>query len=158
MPTPFTPPFSEVIAMRKALSIVLLILFLSGCSDSLVGEEGGSELNDGEITFVNEADRPFAVVVFEREMSYRVDPVPAYSEEEFEERKIEVGSSNGPDDIPEYERGDDVFVLLYADCNCELDDQLIDFAGQNAKPYVETFTLTAEELEQQDYRVTIDEL
>ncbi len=138
--------------MRRGCSLFLFILVLSGCSNSPVGLGGG--LNTGELTFVNKADRPFAVLVFEREDYNLTNPAPAFSEAEFEARKIGVGSSDGH----EYERGDDVIVLIYADCGCELSEQIAVIVGPNAKPIVMSFTLTADELERKDYRVTIDEL
>jgi uncharacterized protein DUF2442 len=144
---------SRVAAMRTVCSFFLLILLLSGCSYSPLGEAG-----EPEITFVNQTDRPFAVLVFEREDSHLIDPAPAFSEAEFEERKIEVGSSGGPREIGEYERGDDVVVWIYADCGCEINAQIVAIAGPNAKPMVKRFTLTGDELEQKDYRVTIAEL
>ncbi len=131
-----------------------MVLVATGCKVFGPSDYGPN----GEITFVNKADRPFAVLVFEREVETRTSPTPAFSEAEFEERKIEVGSSGGSGVISAYERGDDVVVWIYADCGCELNPQIVAIVGPNAKGVVKRFTLTADELGQKDYRVTIDEL
>lgn len=140
--------------MRYVFLFFLLVSLLSGCSESLTVEANQAT---GQLTFVNAADRPFAVIVFNAEDAPLIDPIPAFSVEEFEERKIGVGASEGVEHSG-YEKGKDAYILIYAQCDCELSAWIEDFAGPNAALLLHSYTISADVLRRLDYRVVVHAL
>ena len=73
--------------LLKAILLGSICLIAAGCQ--LIDFRGGSD----DLTFVNRADRPFAPIILDAKELPLVDPRPWLTAEEFEERKIEAGSS-----------------------------------------------------------------
>ena len=73
--------------LLKAFLLGSLCMVAASCQ-LLESSESGYDL-----TFVNRADRPFAPIILDAKDLPLVDPRPWLTAEEFEERKIEVGSS-----------------------------------------------------------------
>jgi hypothetical protein len=139
--------------MRYVLLTCLLGFLVAGCvSDFLIF---GNDDDTGDIRFENAADRPFAVVVFNAENRHLIDPYPAYSVEQFAERKIDVGASAI---ISGNDRGKDAYILIYAQCDCELSAWIKDFAGTNAAILTKSFEISADALKLLNYRVVIENL
>lgn len=147
--------------MRNGLlfffSLTLICASATGCE--AVSAENES-LGDAGVTFSNQTDRPFAIIAFEEELSHRIDPLPALPEEEFEKQRVGVSSSYTPEEISGYEKGDGLFVLVYAKCadDCTVSEQVIENWGRNAAPMVHSFRLSAGESEEKNYQITIEEL
>ena len=142
------------------LTFILAGLFCTlatGCEAVGVENEDSSS---GEVTFVNQTDRPVAIIAFEKEASHLIFPTPALEKDEFEERKIGVGAAGGPENISEYQQGDDLLVLVYAQCKGDstVSEQVREKWGSEVAPMADSFQLSAEQLDDQSYRIAIEEL
>lgn len=139
--------------MRYVLLACLLGFLVAGCvSDFLIF---GDDDDTGDIRFENAADRSFAVIVLNAERRHLIDLNPVLSAEKFEERKINVGSSAI---ISGRDRGKDAYILIYAQCDCELSAWIKDFAGPDAAILTRDFEISAGALKLLNYRVVIENL
>lgn len=142
------------------LTFILVSLFCTfaiGCEAVGVEDEGSS---NGEVTFVNQTDRPIAVDALEKEASYLIFPAPVLRKDQFEELKIRVGATRGPENIPEYQKGDDLVIIAYARCKGDstISKEVSEKWGSEVAPIAASFDLSAEQLDAQSYRIAIEEL
>jgi hypothetical protein len=140
---------------RTLLNALLLSSFcLIVASCGFVDFAGGS---DG-LTFVNRSDRSFAPIVFDRKDMELIDPRPWLTEEEFDERKIEPGSSAELHQTGGYEKGDDLAVILYAQCDCDrsVESSVLECPGE--APTASFFSVPATELVKRNFRVVVNDV
>jgi hypothetical protein len=135
--------------MRYFFLLGTVVLFLTGCSDILTPT--------GEFTVVNAADRPFAVIVFDAELKDRIDLIPAFSADEFEHRKIDVGTT-AVVDHKGYDKGNDAYVVIYAQCDCVMPGSIESFAGPDAAIFIKDFVISADLLRLWNYHVVVEDL
>ena len=141
--------------MRHFLVPCLLAVLLAGCISDFLSF--GNESEADSLTIVNAADRPFAVVVSDAESRHLIDLIGAFSAEEFEERKIDVGASAVIEKTG-YEKGKDAYLVLYAQCDCALPEWIANTAGPDAAVLVKDFEVSAKVLTLMNYRVVIKDL
>jgi hypothetical protein len=138
--------------LLKAFLLGSLCMVAASCQ-LLESSERGDNL-----TFVNRADRPFAPIILDAKDLPRVDPRPWLTAEEFEERKIEVGSSAEVDEAGGYEKGDNLAVFLYAPCECNSGVESSILTCPDKVPYAKVFTVPATELVPHQYRIGVHDV